>query len=601
MKIIICFLCFLNVLNCFCQSIAWQKQFNTFYLESYSQIQSLDTLSDGGYVINCRQGSFSYGPNFNLNMSAPGVVFRLNAQGDTLWKRANFVKNTIWETFPVFQFNKHILATSIWVRNFDRYDTGKTFITYYDLAGNIQKRHGGFRVGDRSFSPTDKYILGSGEILFFGVGVKTQFNPTLGQGQKYSIFVVDTLGNKTIERIYLTGPYIYTLELSRNIVNYGNGNFAMYGFGGSVGFNKPFIIKTHPNFDTIATKTVYPSTQNDQYNPIRGNLVYTKDNSFVISGYYATGNADTQKQAFIMKLDTNGTIKWTFKVDEFQTISAKVFELSYDTLLLVTPEFYTPNIWIYKILKDGTLYSKKNISAGVFMIELRDAILKLDKSLIVAGDAHTGAFLIKINDIGTPTTANILPATLVTKPPKPDILGPTTVSCQSLTGIYVNNAIDYRANYTWKVPNATILGMSENGRSSAVLQWNIAGIHTITVTAINLTTNESKSGFLTVTVPVCTSTCVSIPCSPNEIEENLPIKKFSLFSIIPNPSQGNANITIENIEKTYHLVIYNAQGAIVYNHISNKSEHEIQNFRSGIYQVTLIIDDKSEHQKWVVE
>lgn len=86
-----------------------------------------------------------------------------------------------------------------------------------------------------------------------------------------------------------------------------------------------------------------------------------------------------------------------------------------------------------------------------------------------------------------------------------------------------------------------------------------------------------------------------------EKEKSNKNKFQSLFSIIPNPSQGNANITIENIEKTYHLVIYNAQGAIVYNHISNKSELQIQNFRSGIYQVILIIDGKSEHQKWVVE
>lgn len=90
----------------------------------------------------------------------------------------------------------------------------------------------------------------------------------------------------------------------------------------------------------------------------------------------------------------------------------------------------------------------------------------------------------------------------------------------------------------------------------------------------------------------------SAPTEVNEISQELSV------SVFPNPSNGQFQLNIENLQSTNAIIeIYNATGEKVFSSNVSKQEDEINlsNFSKGIYFIKVTSDKKMSQQKIIVQ
>lgn len=495
------------------QQLITEKIYNNFKKNGWCNY--IDTSCTKGYLISAG----TLGDAFSIS----GMFMQTDSLGNSEWTKFLDPKEhcvAFYVTFPNFCFNDNVYFSSIW--------------NYWGTTFNINPKISKFsKMGESQFSTIYNYndsdyhkrvqlnafILDYDQnLLSMGLGSSLTLTGIQNGWGKYSLLKIKPNGEEVFNKIFFFSKYpenyrFFGVLRAADLKKYPPQNYVIYGDDGELGTGNPVLIKLNKNYDTISTKSYLQPQPNQTFDPKLGNLLYTMDKKFVVSGRNIN-------RSVVMKVDTSLNEIWIKSFGVGNSSTNKIFELKNDTILVVTIQVNTNRIWFYKLrgsdgaIVDSTFIISTICGSNKTLGNLRGAVLRNNGHLAICGNGDIEAF-----------------------------------------------------GFGYPKPYFALIQMPRGTRPAPV---QVFGVNTLV------------SGIV-------------------EKEKSNKNKFQSLFSIIPNPSQGNANITIQNIEKTYHLVIYNAQGAIVYNHISNKSEHEIQNFKSGIYQVILIIDGKSEHQKWLVE
>ncbi len=529
-------------------SIIWEKKYS--FLSGKTIVESIDTSETHIYLYT-QDRSSSY-----INKSTFLKTNLIN--GDTVWtKRFNFSFTGI-EFAPIKYANHSVFIGGSEHKRYIGTDTMLFQVVNLDTNSNV-KFHRSFRAIPpwHQIISTSIYTNSINDFYFFGQ-TASLIPINEGYGRKFMVNNLDSLGNLKWRKIYFA-PNIITVDAPANMFKYNATNFMLYGHGGNLTPKYPYIVKIRPNGDTIKTKNYNETFR--EYHPERGIGLYAKNNSVYVSGMVGNAAQPNTQRSFLIKTDTNLVKLWEITLGTMGCGSSRIFELKNDTILFCTWQSLANKIWLYKILPNGTIADSTALTANVSsFLEMRGAVLRGDGSLLLAGAADNVAYVVKIATSSKPQPTQYTTGVESFLPPSPTIRGVQTIPCNSLPGTYFyeNNAIDYRAKYTWEVPNATILSTQDQGRTGASLQWNGSGIHTITVTATNHTTLEKSIGMYTVTV--CSNTCVGVGCLPQGIEDNVKIKNVRQFVITPNPASDYISVSyaLSKSLKNAKIVIYNA-------------------------------------------
>ncbi|MBY0426824.1 MAG: T9SS type A sorting domain-containing protein, partial [Cytophagales bacterium] len=365
--------------------------------------EGLDTTENQGYIINVY-------PNFP-SITVPGLFIKTNQFGDTIFTLPSNTELRASDYQPI-KFNKnYYLKTSPCPKN-NLVDTILTEVTCISFDGNIKWSRRYVINGRSQFSLPKSIFVNENQITILGAAGNYPVATGQGGGGKFTILRIDTLGNEIMQKVYFAN-YLGSIDVLANAVQYNGSNFALYGHGASCCNQKPYILKTTNNLDTIQSKITYPSIDGDWFYPLKGNIIYANNNHFYISGSYGTTTSTNLFRSVLQKLDTSLNVKWTLRMGGYRTNTNRIFELENDTILLVTPESLTEKIWLFKILPSGDIIDSISLSSTVGGLgELKGAILKRNGELVICGEAEKNP-----SNLNSTGTAYISVIQLKSRPP----------------------------------------------------------------------------------------------------------------------------------------------------------------------------------------
>ncbi|MCI0450186.1 MAG: hypothetical protein L0Y79_10470 [Chlorobi bacterium] len=259
--------CTLLTVNCFCQSITWQRV--------YDLADRDDAAID---ICQSSEGYFYTVGYANGTTNSEGFVLKLNDYGDTLLKRlindigvravvptsdggcvltgnadsAFTIKlsssgNIVWQKFYagqdivcndiIYTIDKYYL-----ISGYDRnvpYDEG--YVLKIDSIGNLIWQRNYSTNGDKYFGSILEAIEGNGYVISGSVNEQSVW-------QAY-LLKIDTSGNVVWEKRF---------RLNSEYTSGGHLNRATNGYliGGNTGsFRKPYFVKTDTNGDTVFSRT----------------------------------------------------------------------------------------------------------------------------------------------------------------------------------------------------------------------------------------------------------------------------------------------------------------------------------------------------------
>lgn len=523
------FFIFFNITVGYTQpNILWEKKYN--HLSGWSLFNSIDTSSNS---------IFGYTERDYFSGVIKQNILKINDKtGDTIWSSKLYNVSISGDDFSPIKFaNNKVYFSGVWLSKNRITDTAIAQTVIIDTNCNLVSVNKFLPKNRTQYSPSSININNSNnDILLFGVAHNGNIIISKGGGSKFTVHNVDKSGFLNWYKVYYFTKEIVTSEYSANMFKYSAQNYMLYGSGVLLTPRKPYVVKIRSNGDTIKTNLYNLSSVGVCY-PERGMGLYARNGSVYISATIGANSSYGFQRSLLIKSDTNLVEQWRIVVGTMGCGSSRLIELKNDTILLCTWASQSNRISLYKILPNGTVVDSSSLSANVTSFgEMRGAVLRGNGSLIMAGWADQTAYMVKIGNVAKPSPHTLpfgVPSTL---PPTPSLRGNTSITCNSISGTfsYENDAVDYRANYTWQATNATILEVLDNGRTSATLKWNSAGVHMITVTATNSTTNEKSVGMYTVTVD-----CDLLPSIPIIFGPDTVCFNKILGAFITNTQTGN--------------------------------------------------------------
>jgi len=150
--------------------------------------------------------------------------------------------------------------------------------------------------------------------------------------------------------------------------------------------------------------------------------------------------------------------------------------------------------------------------------------------------------------------------------------------------------------------NGTTYYEWENGPVSSQMTIRPASTQVYKVTGINTAGCRSNAVY-TQFVESCSTNDQSSLSSRHAPDTKDPIKEERLFSVYPNPNNGEFNIRVNSISETTRVEIYNSLGQLRYSYkvTSELTALTLNEYPNGIYIVRIIENDKVLKQKKIVK
>ncbi|HNQ12567.1 MAG TPA: T9SS type A sorting domain-containing protein [Bacteroidia bacterium] len=372
-----------------------------------------------------------------------------------------------------------------------------------------------------------------------------------------------------------------------------DGGYIMVGgtFFGGAGGNDIYLIKTDNNGDSLWTRTLGKTTSYD----VGASVIQTSDGGYIVIGTSLnSGIADI----YLIKTDNSGNPSWSKTYggtsDDYgftvQQTSDGGFILSCSTSSFGTG---LVNPYLIKTNSNGdTLWTK--VYSGNSSDEISGYAVNQTND---GGYILTGGATISVGDIAyiikTDSTGNL---TWSKRYGTSDEASFSVTQCND-GGYAMVGSTDMSGNQQIYLVKTDANGNSDCNESNLPLTVNSASTQ-----VSNQTTLSSSQGVAvpqsTIVTSGGTSTTFCTSVGLNEIQLDY------TFSLFPNPSSGNFNITLNKNFKDGKIAVINLLGECVFEeHLINQSNKEIQmkNISHGIYFVKVFDGEQSYCKKIIVE
>lgn len=484
---------------------------------------------------------------------------------------------------------------------------------------------------------TDKgnSIVQSRDGGYVAVGSTTSYGPGYG-----NIYVVKLDSNFNLKWTKTIGGSVY--EEGYSIVQTANRGYAITCYTDSYGAGSDdiYVVKLDSNFNLEWTKTIGGKGQDDSYS-----IVQTNDKGYAITGvtwsYADTINGDM----FIVRLDSNGNMKWTKTIgDTGIEVGYSIVQTKDGGLVIagVTTSYGAggKDIYVVKVDSAGNLLWTRTVGGsgdevGYSIIQTRDAGFAVTGYTYSYSAGYADIYLIKLDSVGSlqwdramgGTAPDGAQALIQTKDGGYAITGGTDSYGLGYTYAFflktdsLGNPAPIRVikGVKWALANSII--QSKDGGYALAGETAITGIGASDVYVIKLDSSgytclsdtnminvtsggiTGNGGALLSVSPTVISDSGMVNSGGTETdicgvtEVNTISEQKPSFEVYPDPNKGAFAISITNYELkiTNTLEIYNMLGQKVYSTTFNtqhsKFNINLGNEPNGLYLYKIISKD----------
>ncbi len=463
MKKLICILLFLLPIVAF-EQMTFERNYNAARPVSAYEYNN-------GYIL----GGVQDGP----------ILIKTNPYGDTVWTKtipginAQYLNDMIKTNDGGFLFmdspSNMVTKSNIWLIKTD----GSGNLIWYDsiVKPNYDEGHHVIQTSDNGYM----------------VAGQTNSLPGVTEPFPYDAYIVKTnsTGDSTYTRHY---GRILENDYAWDVIETSDSKYVFAGYGEDYGINgdQVYLIKTKPNGDTIWTKNI-GGTDDEQGYCIKE----TSDNKYIIAGTIYLSNS--YSDVYIVKTDTSGDVLWQ-KIYDFNTPTSGERMLVLGNGYIILGEIYNSvsgsnSILLIRTNNLGDTLWTKTIQSNYQIGDPISIAICSDNGYLITSETveeEEGSVLMKTDSLGC------------IKPYINSITGEPDVSLDDT--ITFHNYSIRGSWYYWVCGTGTIV--SGQGSDQVNIYWTQTGIDTV----YSVTNNECGSDTLSYIVHI--DSCVVPVISP---------------------------------------------------------------------------------------
>ena len=378
-------------------------------------------------------------------------------------------------------------------------------------------------------------------------------------------------------------------SFARDIQQTYDGGYAIVGEqpGSVVGNVDIYLVKIDLNGDTLWTRRFEEG--------FGKSIRQTLDSGFII-----TGNTGNWGKAFLIKTDKNGDTLWTKAYGRGMEDAGNVVRLTKDSGYIIagyTNSLVTGNKDVYLIKTDlngDTLWTK--VIGGTYDQIARDIQTTKDSGYIIAGSYSNNGidvYLFKTNAMGDTVWTKSYGGSY---DDWSNSVKETSDSGFILTGVTQSFGTAISSIYVIKTDSHGNSGCNPKNTSTNISSSGTTIFHPPFIVSSGGTISGTSFFHFRIYSGCITSTI----CTPVNINDVIVEK---LFTISPNPSNGNFKIELNHGIKDGKIMVFNILGEKLFEETLYESIKEInfENILSGIYFITMIDGEKIFNQKTFIQ
>jgi hypothetical protein len=434
-----------------------------------------------------------------------------------------------------------------------------------------------------------------GGYIFIGI------DSSSGLGN-YNVFAVKTDAN---------GDTLWTKSYGGNSYDFGqavqqtvDGGYIIAGYTGSFGAGDAdvYLLKITAN-GTLSWSKTYGGVYGDKAWSVK----QTADGGYIMAGNTSSfgvtpnGNAN---DLFLLKTDASGTLTWSKTYgkdgDDWGYGVAQTYDGGYAVTGLSTKGSTDLGSEVLFMKTDAigdTVFTKSfggtNYDQGLAIIQTNDSGLAIGGQASSFGNGLGDLYLIKTDKTGN----LIFNATF-----GGNSIDWTNTICQTADSGFA--LMGYTNGFGVDSSSFYLVKTDKTGNSYSCYQTNptptiikgiaiISNAAAITNTPATLTANKTnaiiKSGVVIIN-----------PCPTAGIKQAT--NNMRLFTVYPNPSNGNLNIKTDDLKENTQLIIYNQLGQVVLKTVlTNQFTNINLNVNAGVYQVRILNGGELIYQTKIIK